>query len=258
MTPTLDRILIYPIKSLDGVSVQSAKIMPGGSLESDREFALFDAANKVVNAKRTAKIQQLRSQFDLARRTVQISIQGSNPATFQLDHEQAQLAQWLSDYFGFAVHLQQDRTTGFPDDLQSPGPTIISTATLDQVSQWFAGSTTREMRDRFRTNLEFRHTAAFWEDRLFGPATATIGFKIGTVQFEGVNPCLRCIVPTRHPITTAVTANFTQAFAAQRQDKLPSWADVSRFKPFYRLATNTRIPRSEVGKTLQVGDVFAG
>ncbi len=258
MIPTLDRILIYPIKSLDGVSVPSAQILPGGALQHDREFALFDAANKVVNAKRTAKIQQLRSQFDLAQRTVQISIQGHNPTTFQLDHEQAPLAQWLSDYFGFAVHLQQNRTTGFPDDLQSPGPTIVSTATLEQVSQWFAGTTIAEMRDRFRTNLEFSDTAAFWEDRLFGTATETIGFKIGAVQFEGVNPCLRCIVPTRHPVTAAVTANFTQAFAAQRQDQLPPWAEVSRFKPFYRLATNTRIPRSEVGKTLHLGDGFAG
>jgi uncharacterized protein len=255
--PNLDRILVYPIKSLDGVTVPSAKIMPGGSLAYDREFAIFDADNKVVNGKRTAKIQLLRSRFELAQRTVAISIPGRHPATFHLDADRASLATWLSDYFGFPVQLRQNLTTGFPDDLKSPGPTIISTATLAQVSQWFADTTLEEMRDRFRSNLEFSQTEAFWEDRLFNNADQTVNFKIGNVQFEGVNPCLRCIVPTRHPVTTDVTANFTQEFSALRQQNLPIGSTVSQFKSFYRLATNTRIPASEVGKVLQVGDVYA-
>jgi uncharacterized protein len=256
MSATLDRLVIYPIKSLDGVSVQSAKILPGGSLAQDREFAIFDRDHKVVNGKRTAKIQLLRSTFDLSQRTVTISVQQENPQTFHLDDDRADLAQWLSDYFGFAVQIQQNQQTGFPDDLNSPGPTIISTQTLSHVTQWFPNITVNEMRDRLRTNMEMTVPEAFWEDRLFGEVGETIDFSVGEVQFQGINPCLRCIVPTRHPVTTEVTQDFQKVFHRQREADLPSWTKPGRFKSFYRLAVNTIVPVSEVGKVLRVGNIL--
>jgi uncharacterized protein len=249
MIPRLDRIIIHPIKSLDGISVQSIQVMPGGSLAHDREYAIFDADGQVVNAKRTPKIQLLRSRFDLEAGSVTITAPEGNPETFDLDDDR--LEDWLTGYFGFVVHLEQNCDTGFPDDLKSPGPTIISTATLEAVSQWFPGSTIDEMRNRFRSNLEFSNFPAFWEDQLSGT-----NFQIGDVKFEGVNPCLRCVVPTRHPITAAVTPNFAREFADRRRETLPPWAEVSRFKPFYRLATNTRIKESSIDKVLRVGDVY--
>jgi uncharacterized protein len=257
MSVILDRIIIYPIKSLDGLSVQSAKIMPGGSLEHDREFAIFDHDNKVVNGKRTAKIQLLRSQFDLAQRTVTISVQQENPQTFHLDNDRVGLAQWLSDYFGFDVQIQQNLQTGFPDDRNSPGPTIISTQTLSNVSQWFGNITVGEMRDRFRTNLEITVPEAFWEDRLFGDLGEMVNFQVGKVQFQGINPCLRCIVPTRHPVTTEATPDFQKLFSRQREANLSSWTKTGRFKSFYRLAVNTIVPAAEEGKVLRVGDVLS-
>jgi uncharacterized protein len=249
MIPRLDRIIIHPIKSLDGISVQSTQVMPGGSLEHDREYAIFDQDERVVNAKRTPKIQLLRSGFNLHAGTVTINAPDSPPETFDLGSYR--LEDWLTGYFGFVVHLEQNNETGFPDDLKSPGPTIISTATLTEVSEWFTGSTVPEIRDRFRSNLEFSDAPAFWEDQLSGT-----NFQIGDVEFEGVNPCLRCIVPTRHPVTANVTPNFAREFADRRQQDLPPWAEVSRFKPFYRLATNTRIKGSGVGKVLRVGDLY--
>ena len=62
--PTLTQIIIYPIKSLDGKIVDRAKISPGGALKFDRRWAIVDERGKIVNAKRTAKIQQLRSKYD--------------------------------------------------------------------------------------------------------------------------------------------------------------------------------------------------
>ncbi len=54
--PTLNRITIYPIESLDGVMVNSATISVGGALMFDRPWAIVDADAKIVNAKRTEKI----------------------------------------------------------------------------------------------------------------------------------------------------------------------------------------------------------
>jgi uncharacterized protein len=139
MIPRLDRIIIHPIKSLDGISVQSTQVMPGGSLQHDREYAIFDEDHRVVNAKRTPKIQLLRSDFNLDAGTVTISAPDTSPEIFDLGSYR--LEDWLTGYFGFVVHLEQNAETGFPDDLKSPGPTIISKATLTRVSQWFTGST---------------------------------------------------------------------------------------------------------------------
>jgi uncharacterized protein len=66
--PHLSKILVYPIKSLDGVEVSQAQILEGGALANDREFAMFDEAGKYVNAKRTEKIHGLRSRSALKDR----------------------------------------------------------------------------------------------------------------------------------------------------------------------------------------------
>ncbi|MFM8435868.1 MAG: MOSC N-terminal beta barrel domain-containing protein, partial [Planctomycetia bacterium] len=47
--PTLDRIMLYPVKSLDGVSVDSALVLPSGGLEHDRRWRLVDLDGRVVN-----------------------------------------------------------------------------------------------------------------------------------------------------------------------------------------------------------------
>jgi uncharacterized protein YcbX len=39
-SPTLDRITLYPVKSLDGVDVEEACVLPSGGLEFDRRWRL--------------------------------------------------------------------------------------------------------------------------------------------------------------------------------------------------------------------------
>lgn len=255
MMPTLSHISIFPIKSLDGVSVQQARILPGGSLEHDREFAIVDNQGKVVNAKRTAKIHQLRSQFDLSQRMITISVQDDPPETFSLDHDRDTLADWFSEFFGFAVALHQNQVTGFPDDLQSPGPTIISTATLETMSDWFMDVTVESLRSRFRTNLEFSDTPSFWEDCLYLSKPGGHSFSIGQIALQGINPCQRCIVPTRDQITGEKTPQFQKTLVENRRASLPEWADETAFNHYYRIAVNTCILASEAGKVLKIGDI---
>ena len=40
--PTLDRITIYPVKSLDGIDLEEAVLLPSGGLEHDRRWQLVD------------------------------------------------------------------------------------------------------------------------------------------------------------------------------------------------------------------------
>ena len=48
----ISRILIYPIKSLDGVEVPEVATLASGALAGDRRLALVDANGRVMNGKR--------------------------------------------------------------------------------------------------------------------------------------------------------------------------------------------------------------
>ncbi|HLG23156.1 MAG TPA: hypothetical protein VI382_10095, partial [Candidatus Manganitrophaceae bacterium] len=232
-----------------------AKILPGGVLEHDRAFAIFDGEGRFVNGKRDAKVHLLRSVFDLNAGRVTLRSRGSGaPARFHLHHEREKLERWLSDYFGFPARLFQNDVDGFPDDTEASGPTVVSEGTLNEIASWFGGLGEHDMRLRFRANLEITGAPVFWEDRLFGDPGTVMAFQIGDVRMEGVRPCRRCVVPTRDPVTSEIYPEFQKTFMEKRRETLSPSAAVSRFNHFYRLCVNTRIPASESGKFVKVGD----
>ncbi|GAX38033.1 MOSC domain-containing protein [Nodularia sp. NIES-3585] len=252
--PHLAKTLLYPIKSLDGVEVEQAKILASGALEYDREFAIFDEQGRFVNGKRVSKIHLIRSQFDISHRTISLQTPKQNsPQVFHLDEEQPEIAASLSDFLGFAVTLKQNPLLGFPDDTNSPGPTVISTATLTEVASWFPGVNLDQMRRRIRANIEIDGVPAFWEDQLFSQQGHIVSLRVGDVSLFGINPCQRCLVPTRNPDSGEAYPNFQKIFVQQRQATLPDWADSSYFNHFYRLSVNTQLTPSETGKVLQIG-----
>jgi MOSC domain-containing protein len=249
----LTRIIIFPIKSLDGISVESARFTAGGILEKDRVFAIYDVDGKVVNGKRTARIHDLRDAFDPEIREVRLWQKDESPMQFQLDNLPP-LEKWLSEFFGFPVVIRQESEKGFPDDREAFGPTIVSEASLLEIQSWFPGLTLESLRRRFRANLELLGEKPFCEDILFGAAGELKPFQVGEVKFFGHNPCQRCVVPTRDPDNGQGVTGFQKTFMEQRKKTLPEWSNAQRFNHFYRFAINTSVPPSEVGKQLRVGD----
>jgi uncharacterized protein YcbX len=250
----LGRILIYPIKSLDGVAVRQAALTSGGILENDRIYAIFDHDGRVVNGKRTARVHQLRCSFDPAIREVRLWPTGDSPsAPFPLDAP-APIEKWLGDFFGFPIRLRHEPEKGFPDDREAFGPTITSEASLREIQSWFPQLPEESLRRRFRTNLELLGCEPFGEDRLFGAPGELRSFQIGPVNFLGHNPCQRCVVPTRDPDSGQPVADFQKKFMELRKKFLPEWAHAQRFNHFYRFTINTSLPPGEAGKMLRVGD----
>lgn len=254
MVPYLARIDLYPIKSLDGITVQTAQILPSGALRHDRAFALFDASGQFINGKRYANIHNVRSRFtdDIAQVTLWVN-EASEAVTLPLQHGHPPLENWFSNYFQQPVTLQHNTTMGFPDDTDAPGPTVISTATLQTVATWF-GLSLDETRRRFRTNLEIGGVPAFWEDQLFSATGEPVNFQVGQVVLQGINPCQRCVVPTRDSQTGTPTPQFPKRFIEQRAATLPVGVARSRFNHFYRLAVNTRVLPNAALKLMAVGD----
>jgi uncharacterized protein YcbX len=251
----LAKIIIYPIKSLDGVELAQTEVLPSGALKCDRQLALVDSQDRFINGKRHPQIHLLRSHFHLDEQIVSLQIPGHPvPKSFHLHRNREELGEALSNFFDLAVHIKDNDVMGFPDDTKSPGSTIISTATLTEVAAWFPGVSVEQMRCRIRANLEIDGVPAFWEDRLFAEAGDTVSFRIGNVIFCGVNPCQRCVVPTRNPQTGEVYNHFQQIFISQRQKTLPEWVNKSAFNHFYRLSVNTRISPLTPSYILSVGD----
>jgi uncharacterized protein len=252
MTARLTHIRIFPVKSLDACTVDDATILATGALRHDRRFALVDAEGVFIHGKRTSLVHAIRSSFDFNTDRLDLDINGQKKS-FQMADDRAALEALFSEYFPVAVRVVENTANGFPDDLEAPGPTVISTATLATVASWFEISV-EDARCRFRANLEIDGVEAFWEDRLFGDKGQVVRFQIGSVLFEGVNPCQRCVVPTRGPTTGERIQGFQKTFAQRRKENLPPWANASRFDHFYRLAVNTRVPSGQIAVEIKVGD----
>jgi uncharacterized protein len=256
--PRLAGIRLHPIKSLDPVNVPEARIGPNAGLELDRVWALYSLDGKWINGKRAPAIHLIRAVYKHDLSSVGLSAPTDHrhikAMRFKFPEETDRAAKWFSDYFEQQVVVRYARE-GFPDDGLAPGPTIVSSASLQAVCNTFPGIKLGEARERFRATLEIDGVPAFWEDRLFGPnENYVVRFKIGEVAFEGSNPCARCPVPPRNPRTGEDWLGFSKQFSEMRRATLPEWSPIERFDHFYRLSTNTRVPGTEQGKTLRLGD----
>jgi uncharacterized protein YcbX len=192
--PTLDRITVYPVKSLDGMEVVESCVLESGALEHDRRWRLVDMDGRVINAKRSALLHAIRAEFALDERLVTLWIDPAAIAaralsaadldrlrglagsrggqvvrdSFHLVPGQGGPCEWLSEAFGEGVLLQERVAGGFPDDRDAAGPTLVATSSLVEVARWF-GFDLAESRRRFRANLEIGGCDAFWEDTLASP-----------------------------------------------------------------------------------------
>ncbi|WP_254862131.1 MOSC domain-containing protein [Halovivax gelatinilyticus] len=249
----LDRLRVYPVKALDGIDVERATITPGGTLAHDREFAMFDAEGDVVNGSRTALVHDLATDFDPETTTLSVRDPEGETVRFALDDpaERERAQAWLGGFFDLDIVLERDRRLGYVDR-RSMGPSVIATATLETVASWFDELTVDGVRRRMRANVEIGDVPAFWADRFVGEDAPT--FEIGGVEFEGVTPCVRCVVPERDPDTGERTPDFRRRFVEKRRETFPEWADANAFEHDYSLMTIARIPESDRGRTLTVGD----
>jgi hypothetical protein len=68
--PTLDRITIYPVKSLDGLDLEACDVLESAGLENDRRWRLVDMDGRVLNAKRSPLFHAIRAEYELDERLV--------------------------------------------------------------------------------------------------------------------------------------------------------------------------------------------
>ena len=209
---------------------------------------LVDRSGDWINGKRTPAVHRLRSFFDPSSERLDLHVEGTSEThSFAIDSERPELLRWLSEYFGITVALMENAEYGWPDDTESPGPTVISVATLREVGGWFGGLSVDEVRQRFRANLEIDGVEPFWEDRLVADDVREVRFRIGAAELLGTNPCACCIVPTRSPTSGEMIHSFAKIFAEHRRQRLPTSGAGIAFRSFLSTGVEYAPGRRPIG-----------
>lgn len=260
----IENLWVYPIKGLDAMDVDSIRINDAGTFSGDREYALldpeednviedrFDSVGKTFNGKEIDHTHEVTSAFDPETDTLTLTMDETGETfRFDLRSERDAASEWFSDFVGEPVELRHREPPSFIDRPKL-GPSVISTATLEEVASWFDGMTPEGARIRLRPNIEVGGVPAFWEDQFLGDDPS--GFDVGDVRFDGAEACARCVVPSRDPDTGEPIADFQKRFAERREATLPEWADRDAFEHFFTVMLITKVPASSYGGTVSVGD----
>jgi uncharacterized protein YcbX len=125
----IERLRIFPVKGLEGVDVGDARVLKGGTLARDREYAVLDADGEVVNGKRTPLVH--RPCVELENGEPVVSLPDGKAVNVADERERAE--RLLGDFFDVDATVRRDGSLGYVDR-RGMGPSVVSTATSREFS----------------------------------------------------------------------------------------------------------------------------
>ena len=253
--PIISKLRIYPIKSLGHIDVKEVEIGVH-SLMNDRVFAMIDQEGRYINGKRTPRVNQLKTEYDLANGVVAFSEKTTNhKTTFELRERNAALDEYLSDFFNTELKLVKNTQGQFMDIPVESSITIVSEASLQYLQKDIESHSLENMRLRFRSNIEITGVEAFWEEQLYHQPGIGVRFRIGEVEMLGMGPRARCNVPPQHPDTGEMDYQFVKNMIRSRKNHSPTAEQLLQYgKAHYFLCINVYSPKTEVGKKIRLND----
>ena len=214
---TISDLFIYPIKSLGGISVPSAILTPMG-FQYDRRWMLVDMNNRFLSQRELPEMALLQVEISNsglrvfhkldANSSINIPFAPSHSKKIIVeifeDHCEAVFAsgitdEWFSEMLSIKCRLvfipdtsirlvdkkyaTNDEITGFADAFPF---LMIGQSSLDDLNQRLEKPLPV---NRFRPNIVFIGGRPYEEDVMNH-------FIINEINFYGVKPCARCIIPT--------------------------------------------------------------
>lgn len=260
---TLSNITLYPIKSLEGISVERAEVLPNGTLKHDRRFSFFGKkADTWIRAKVCPELIRIQTRYDLAARTVTLAVDGEKH-TYDLADTSGRndLGKWMSGFLKQEVELRECKGDAFFDDGKRGryGISLISVATMRRATEWFPDLTVDEIQRRMRMNLVVDEVGPLWEEAVVREDRKG-GIQIGQVTFLDPWPCSRCTVPARDSHSAEMDDSFADAFKKHRQANAPENArlkalsDRDDFNGFFTLGIRTSGRGEDADNEIAVGD----
>ncbi len=225
MSPFLSKIIIYPVKSLAGISVKHWQVNEKG-LRYDRKWMLIDAENKFLSQRRLPRMALIKTLMidntlvlsAPTMKDIHLSLDESNEGEelmTQIWNDKCsarcvspELDQWFSLFLKIPCRLvYQPETvirsvdhryanTSDKVNFSDGFPFLILTEASVNFLNKAAGLTFSMA--RFRPNLVIANCAPYSEDYWRK-------IRIGEINFRLPKPCSRCSIPTINPENSKVT-----------------------------------------------------
>ncbi|HKH63117.1 MAG TPA: MOSC N-terminal beta barrel domain-containing protein [Flavitalea sp.] len=218
--PEVSELFIYPIKSLRGISVLSAKVTDRG-FEFDRRWMLIDSDNNFLSQREFPEMALLQVQLSDESLTVQHTLDKKETARIPLPGESTQtitvqvwsdrckaqlvspeVDEWFSDMLSLdcrLVYMPDSSKRRVDTRYASKGEItslsdgypflIIGQSSLDDLNARLQEPLPI---NRFRPNIVFTGGEPFQEDIMEH-------FSINDIEFFGVKKCARCVITTINP-----------------------------------------------------------
>ena len=214
---SVKEIYIYPIKSLAGISVKSAKAEEMG-FENDRRWMLINSENvhitqreypvmsqfypEVSNGKIIISFAEDEHEFSIDEHLdekIESNVWDDKTQVFEVNKKSSQ---WFSEKLGFECTLVKIVKKGDRKHESSKTKETYNVSLADGYPYLLVGTESMDLLNskleekitvkRFRPNIVIGTKKAHEEDQ-YG------AFKIGDVQFKNIKPCERCIMINNDP-----------------------------------------------------------
>jgi len=217
MNYVVKELYIYPIKSLAGIHVESAKAEEMG-FENDRRWMLIDDQNQFITQRNHPNLSQFYPK--IAADKIEISNQNATheffinetingPILSKVWDDEIKVfevnkgtSKWFSEALGFRCKLVKIINKGDRKHNSSKLNTSLNVSLADGYPYLLIGSESLNFLnekllkkitiERFRPNIVIESQIPHEEDS-FG------NFQIGTVKFKNAKPCGRCIMVNNDP-----------------------------------------------------------
>ncbi len=237
---TISELNIYPIKSLRGISVKSAKVTDRG-FEHDRRWMLIDYRGNFMTQREYPQMAFInveietdglnvyhRNKKDSGKYFIPFNISKTKAITVPIWEDNctaflvgADSDKWFSEALEVECKLvyQPDEAHRIVDEKYSKNNKelvsfadgypflMIGQASLDDLNSRLEDPLPM---NRFRTNIVFTGGEPYQEDKMKR-------FKIRNIIFYGVKPCARCVITTTNQETAERLAEPLKTLATYRK-----------------------------------------
>lgn len=217
MSYVVKELYIYPIKSLAGIPVQSAKAEEMG-FENDRRWMLIDDQNQFVTQRKHPNLSQYYPKIsedkieilhqdkiheffinECLDEPIFSKVWDDDTKVFEVNKA---TSKWFSEALGFSCKLVKIANIGDRKHSSSKWNTTLNVSLADGYPYLLIGTESLNLLNekledkitmsRFRPNIVISSSLAHEEDSFDS-------FRIGKVKFKNAKPCGRCIMINNEP-----------------------------------------------------------
>jgi uncharacterized protein YcbX len=210
-------LYIYPVKSLAGISCESAMAEEMG-FENDRRWMLVDEFNQFITQREYPVLSQFYPQISDGKMTIThqdkkheffVDENLNTPIPLKVWDDDSEVvevnkatSEWFTAQLGFTCKLVKIINIGDRKHTSSRLDTTFNVSLADAYPYLLIGSESLDNLNkkleekitvlRFRPNIVISTTIAHEEDNFDA-------FKIGNAKFKNIKPCGRCIMVNNDP-----------------------------------------------------------